>query len=148
MRRALASLFGGAVSKDTVSRAWCKVQSDWEAWQVRDLSEEDIIRLILDGTVVKVSLGIEDVLTAPRSPWQNPYVERLIGSIRRDCLDHVIVLNDRHLKRMLASYFRYYHSWRTHRSLEMDRPAPSTHRSPTSHFSRESRVSETTGVHR
>ncbi len=56
------------------------------------------------------SLGIEEVLTAPRSPWQNPYLERLIGSIRRDCLDHVIALNDRPLKRMLASYFRYYHS--------------------------------------
>ena len=52
------------------------------------------------------SFGIEEVLTAPRSPWQNPYVERLIGSIRRECLDHVIVMNDRHLKRVLTSYFR------------------------------------------
>ena len=68
------------------------------------------------------SLGIEEVRTAPRSPWRNPYVERLIGSIRRDCLDHAIVLTGHHLKRMLASYFRYYHSWRTHRSLEMDSP--------------------------
>ncbi len=68
------------------------------------------------------SLGIEEVLITRRSPWQNPYVERLISSIRRACLDHVIVLNDRRLKRMLASYFRYYHSWRTHRSLEMDSP--------------------------
>ncbi len=62
------------------------------------------------------------MLTVLRSPWQNPYDERLIGSIRRHCLDHVIVLNDRHLKRMLASSFRYYHSWRTHRSFEMDSP--------------------------
>jgi transposase InsO family protein len=68
------------------------------------------------------STGIEEVLTAPRSPWQNPYSERLIGSIRRDCLDHVIVLNDRHLKRILTSYFNYYHRWRTHLSLGMDSP--------------------------
>jgi len=57
-----------------------------------------------------------------RSPWQNPYVERLTGSIRRDCLNHVVVLNDRHLKRILASYFDYYHRWRTHLSLMMDSP--------------------------
>nr|CRH06550.1 Transposase [Candidatus Magnetococcus massalia] len=57
VRRALASLFGGKISKDTVSRAWRKVQSDWEGWNQRDLSDEDIIRLILDGTVVKVRLG-------------------------------------------------------------------------------------------
>ncbi len=57
VRRALISLFGGAVSKDTVSRAWRKVQSDWQAWQGCDLSQEDMIRLILDGTVVKVRLG-------------------------------------------------------------------------------------------
>lgn len=68
------------------------------------------------------SLGIEQVITAPRSPWQNPYVERLIGSIRRDCLDHVIVFNDRHLKRILTGYFGYYHRWRTHLSLAMDSP--------------------------
>jgi putative transposase len=68
------------------------------------------------------SLGIVQVITAPRSPWQNPYVERLIGSIRRDCLNHVVVLNDRHLKRILASYFDYYHRWRTHLSLMMDSP--------------------------
>ncbi len=55
------------------------------------------------------SFGIEEVLTAPRSPWQNPYVERLIGSIRRECLDHVIIMNDRHLKRLLTSYFQHYH---------------------------------------
>jgi transposase InsO family protein len=61
-------------------------------------------------------LGIEEVRTAPRSPWQNPFVERFIGSIRRDCLDPVIVLNERHLKRLLSRYFDYYHRWRTHRS--------------------------------
>jgi putative transposase len=69
-------------------------------------------------------MGIEEVLTAPRSPWQNPYVERLIGSIRRECLAHVIVLHERHLRRLLTEYFRYYHYWRTHRALAMDCPVP------------------------
>ena len=63
------------------------------------------------------SLGIEEILTAPQSPWQNPYAERLIGSIRRECLNHYIILNARHLKRTLSSYFRYYHESRTHLSL-------------------------------
>ena len=68
------------------------------------------------------SMGIEEILTAPRSPWQNAFVERVIGAIRRDCPDHVVVLNERHLKRILSSYFNYYHRWRTHLSLEMDSP--------------------------
>jgi putative transposase len=50
-------------------------------------------------------MGIEEVLTAPRSPWQNPFVERLIGSIRRECLDHVIIFDERHLRHVLSSYF-------------------------------------------
>jgi transposase InsO family protein len=70
------------------------------------------------------NLGIEEVLTAARSPWQNPYVERLIGSIRRECLDHVIVLNEPHLRRVLRSYFQYYHRSRCHLSLEGDAPVP------------------------
>ena len=70
------------------------------------------------------SLGLEQVLTAPRSPWQNPYAERLIGSIRRECLDHVIVFSESHLRRLLANYFQYYHRWRTHLSLDMDCPDP------------------------
>ena len=61
------------------------------------------------------SLGIDEVLTAPRSPWQNPYVERIIGSIRRECLNHVIILNERHLRRQLKSYSTYYHEARTRR---------------------------------
>jgi putative transposase len=69
-------------------------------------------------------MGIEEIVIAPRSPWQNPYVERLIGSIRRECLDHVIVLHERHLRRLLTGYFQYYHHWRTHRALEMDCPVP------------------------
>ena len=56
VRRALAALFGGAVGKDTVSRTWHKVQCDWEAWQKRDLAGDDVVRLILDGTVVRVRL--------------------------------------------------------------------------------------------
>ncbi|MHC4089018.1 MAG: integrase core domain-containing protein [Planctomycetota bacterium] len=68
------------------------------------------------------NMGIEDVKIAPRSPWQNPYAERVIGSIRREWLNDVIVLNERHLRRVLESYFEYYHDWRTHRSLEMDAP--------------------------
>ena len=68
------------------------------------------------------NLEIQEVLTAHRCPWQNPYVERLIGTIRRECLDHIIVFNEEHLGRVLRSYFRYYHRWRTHRSLDMDAP--------------------------
>jgi transposase InsO family protein len=69
-------------------------------------------------------LGIEAVKIAPCSPWQSPYVERLIGSIRRECLNAVIVLNERHLRRVLQSYVDYYPPWRTHRSLAMDAPEP------------------------
>ncbi len=67
-------------------------------------------------------MGIEEVKITPRSPWQNPYAERVIGSIRRECLNDVIVLNERHLRRVLRSYVDYYHSWRVHRSLDMDVP--------------------------
>jgi len=67
-------------------------------------------------------MGFEEVLTVARSPWQNPFVERLIGSIRRECLDHVIVFDEMHLRRILRSYFRYYHEWRVHQALEMDCP--------------------------
>ncbi len=67
-------------------------------------------------------MGIHEVLTAPHSPWQNPFAERLIGSIRRECLDHVLVLNERHLRRTLARYFAYYHRTRTHLSLDKDAP--------------------------
>jgi transposase InsO family protein len=70
------------------------------------------------------SLGIQEVKIAPRSPWQNPYVERLIGTLRRECLDHVVVLNETHLRRLLRDYLPYYHRCRTHLSLEKDAPAP------------------------
>lgn len=67
-------------------------------------------------------LGIEEVVTAYRSPWQNPYCERLIGTIRRDCLDHVIVWNEAHLRGTLREFLRYYHEDRTHQGLENDCP--------------------------
>ena len=67
-------------------------------------------------------LGIEEVLSAPRSPWQRAYVERVIGSIRRECLDHVIVFDERALRRILVSYFHYYPRSRTHLSLGKDSP--------------------------
>jgi len=69
-------------------------------------------------------MGIKEVKTAPRSPWQSPYVERLIGTLRRDCLDHVIVFNENHLRRLLRGYLVYYHSSRTHLSLDKDSPEP------------------------
>src|SRR2546425_12262238 len=67
-------------------------------------------------------MGVGEVLTAPRSPWQNPFAERLIGSIRRECLNHVLVFGERHLRRTLTRYFAYYHRARTHLSLDKDAP--------------------------
>ena len=67
-------------------------------------------------------MSMKEVLSAPASPWQRAYVERLIGSIRRDCLDHVIVLGEGHLRRILRSYLEYYHHSRTHLALSKDAP--------------------------
>jgi putative transposase len=67
-------------------------------------------------------MNIKEVLSAPRSPWQGAYVERVIGSIRRECLDHVIVFDRESLRRMLRSYFCYYHRSRLHLSLDKDSP--------------------------
>ena len=75
------------------------------------------------------NLDIEEVRTAYRSPWQNAYVERLIGSIRRECTNHIIVLNDS-LRRILKSYFHYYEHSRTHLALEKDSPQPRAVQSP------------------
>jgi len=66
------------------------------------------------------AMGVREVLTAPQSPWQNPYAERLIGSIRRECLDHVIVFNESSLRRLLNLYFTYYQRLRTHLALGKD----------------------------
>ena len=68
------------------------------------------------------SLDISEVLTAFRSPWQSPYVERLIGSIRGECLNHVVVMNELSLRRYMASYLEYYHGSRSHLSLGKDSP--------------------------
>ena len=70
------------------------------------------------------AMGIRDRPTAPRSPWQNGHTERLIGSIRRECLDHVVVFGERHLRHLLISYMAYYNGARTHLSLNKDAPLP------------------------
>ena len=67
-------------------------------------------------------LGISEILIAPRAPWQNPFAERVIGSIRRECLDHVIVFNERHLRRLLRSYLAYYNATRPHQALHNNSP--------------------------
>jgi len=82
----------------------------------RDSVYGDIFRQRVRG------MAIREVLTAPRSPWQSPYVERLIGSVRRESLDHLIVFNESSLRRKLKAYFDYCHWARTHLSLEKDAP--------------------------
>jgi transposase InsO family protein len=76
------------------------------------------------------AMGIKEVLTAPRSPWQSPYVERLIGSVRRECLDHIIVINEETLRETLQSYFSYYHDSRCHLGLNEDSPESREVQSP------------------
>jgi len=63
-------------------------------------------------------MGIAEIVSAPRSPWENAYVERVIGSIRRECLDHVVIFNERQLRRVLSTYIDYYNQTRTHLSLD------------------------------
>jgi putative transposase len=70
------------------------------------------------------AMGITEVVSAARSPWQNAYVERVIGSLRRECLDHIVIFNERHLRRVLSTYIDYYHQTRTHLSLDKDCPDP------------------------
>jgi transposase InsO family protein len=82
----------------------------------RDAIYGDVVRQRLR------ALGIRDRPTAPRSPWQNAYVERLIGSIRRECLDHVVVFGEAHLHRVMSLYASYYHEARTHLALAKDVP--------------------------
>jgi putative transposase len=87
-------------------------------WALRDRDGVygDIFRRRIAG------MGIGEVISSPSSPWQNPYAERLIGSIRRECLDHMIVLGERHLRRISTSYGVYYHGARTHLALAKDAP--------------------------
>jgi hypothetical protein len=72
--------------------------------------------------VVGLAFRPDQVLSAPRSPWHRAYVERVIGSIRRECLDHVLLFNEESLRRTLRSYFRFYHRSRLHLSLDKDSP--------------------------
>ena len=91
----------------------------------RDAIYGDVFRRRVAG------MGITEVITSSSSPWQNPYAERLIGSIRRECLDHVIVLGERHLRRLLTAYLTYYHGARTHLALEKDAPTTRRVQTPT-----------------
>ena len=107
--------------------------AEWAAQQIVEAFPEDTPRYLIrdrDGIYggsfrSRVQgMGIAEVLIAPQSPWQNPFAERLIGSIRRECLNHVIVLGEAHLRWLLKRYFRYYLNARTHLSLEKDAPEP------------------------
>jgi transposase InsO family protein len=103
----------------------------------RDAVYGDVVRRRLR------AMGIRDRPIAPRSPWQNGHVERLIGSIRRDCLDHVIVFGETHLRRILKSYAAYYNELRTHLSLGKDSPAGR----PTQRFGEITAISILGGLH-
>jgi len=70
------------------------------------------------------AIGIEEILRAPRSPWQNPFAERMIGTLGRDCLDHVVVLGEAHLRHIIGRFLSYYHQSRTHLALDKDAPEP------------------------
>lgn len=108
--------------------------AEWTAQQIIEaFPEESAPRWLLRdrdaiyGEVFRrrlASMGIQEVVSAPSSPWQNPYVERLIGSVRRECLDHVVVFNEAHLRRILTAYMSYYHGARTHLALAKDAPTP------------------------
>jgi hypothetical protein len=104
----------------------------WTAQQMVEAFPDDTVPLYLvrdrdgiyghDFTTRVNGLGIQQVPTSARSPWQNCYAERIIGSIRRECLNHVIVISEWHLRQILKSYFGYYHRSRTHLSLDKDAP--------------------------
>jgi putative transposase len=108
--------------------------AQWTAHQVRQaFPEESAPRFLIrdnDGIYGQAFrrqlevMGIEDVRTAYRSPWQNAYAERVIGSIRRDCLDHMIILTENHLRKVLAEYVDYYNTVRPHLSLDRNAPIP------------------------
>jgi putative transposase len=114
---------------------WNITESPTTAWTAQqvveafpfDFAPDYLLRdrdSICGGSFVKRvnALGIEEKVISPRSPWQNPIAERLIGSIRCECLDRVIVLNERHLRRLMVECCDYYHRSRTHRSLGQDAP--------------------------
>jgi transposase InsO family protein len=107
----------------------------WTAQQIReafpgDSTEPRYLLRDRDGAYgdefrrVVRAIDIREILTAPQSPWQNPYAERVIGSIRRECLDHLIILGERHLRSILSDYVNYYNVSRPHLSLERNAPIP------------------------
>jgi transposase InsO family protein len=114
--------------------------AEWTGQQLREAFPfEEVPRYLLrdrdgifgaDFTKEVGPMGIEEVLSAPRSPWQRAYIERVIGSIRRECIDHVIVFNEESLRRHMKSYVQYYHETRTHLSLEKDTPASRSVQAP------------------
>jgi hypothetical protein len=91
----------------------------------RDAIYRDVFRRRVAGT------SITEIITSPSRPWQHPYAERLVGSIRRECLDHVIVFGERHLRRLLTAYLTYHHGARTHLALEKDAPTTRRVQTPT-----------------
>lgn len=103
----------------------------WTAQQVRNAFPwDEAPRFLLHDRdtafagVTTAATGMQEIPTAPRSPWQNAYVERFIGSVRRECLDHVIIVNAAGLRRVLSTYVEYYTASRTHLALEKDAPMP------------------------
>ena len=108
------------------------VKRNWLAHQITEAFQWDSAPKYLlrdrdrifgaDFTKQVEDLGIQEMLSAPRSPWQRAYIERVIGSIRRECLDHVIVYNEASLYRHVKSFVEYYHETRTHLSLQKDAP--------------------------
>ena len=108
--------------------------AQWSSQQLRNaFSEEEPPRFLIRDrdmkfakvfTQVVSALGMDPILTACRSPWQNGYSERLIGSIRRECLDHLIIMNESHLRAILQNYIHYYNTQRTHLGINKDSPEP------------------------
>ena len=112
---------------DSPSALWTSYQiiqaSPWDSAPRYVLRDRDCVYGHLFTRTLR-SMGIQEVKIAPRSPWQNPYVERFVGTLRRDCLNHVLVLSEDHLRRAIRDYVDYYHDCRTHLSLEKDAPKP------------------------
>jgi transposase InsO family protein len=107
----------------------------WTAQQLREAFPEDAVPRYLvhdrDHAFAALAptatgMGIQEIHTAPRSSWQNAFAERVIGSIRRECLDHVLVMSEAGLSRIVMRYLTYYHEARTHLSLAKDSPNPRT----------------------
>ncbi len=129
--------------------------AEWTAQKLREAwPSNDTPRFLLRdrdsiyGWLVRDTLqgmGIQEVVTGPHSPWQNPFVERVIGSIRRECLNHVIVWNERALRHHLRDYIAYYHRWRPHLSLAKDAPIPRA--TQPSRAGRIVQISEVGGLH-